>query len=110
MSYASVLNSQMLSSEELQFDTVGLTKTLQTIYSETLSGRYLYSVSYKITSASDVTSADIRVGDAREVFDPNSKDFSRTLSGVVSSGLFEVKQMYNQDTDNEVKIRLLKLI
>jgi hypothetical protein len=55
----------------------------------------------------------IEVADAHlknRVFDPNSKDFSRTLSGVVSSGLFEVKQMYNQDTDNEVKIRLLKLI
>ena len=110
MSYASVLNTQTLSTREYMAEIPGLTKVLQTIYSTTLTGRYLYTVSYGITSASNVTSADIRVNNARVIFDPKSKNFSRTLSGVVSTGLFEVKQMYDQDTDNFVKIKLLKLI
>jgi hypothetical protein len=110
MSYASVLNTQTISNKEFNFNSAGLTKTLETIYSTTLTGRYLYTVSYKITSASNVNSADMRVANARVVYDPKSKDFTRTLSGVVSTGLFEVKQMYDQDTDNYVQIRLLKLL
>ena len=109
MSYASVLNHQMLTSEEYGVDNLGVKDALQTVYSTTLTGRYLYSVSFKITSAVDMTSADLRIGDDRVIFNPKSKEFCRTLSGVVS-GLFEVKQMYNQDTDNEVTIRLLKLV
>jgi len=110
MSYASVLNTQTISNREYTVDNLGFTKALQTIYSTTLTGRYLYTVSYKITSASNVNSADMRVANARVVYDPKSKDFTRTLSGVVSTGLFEVKQMYDQDTDNNVQIRLLKLL
>ena len=108
MSYASVLNQQTLRDTRLYFDVAGIDGTLQTVYETTLKGTYLYTVNYKITSGATVTSADVRAGDARVVSNPKSDDFSRSLSGI-ATGLFEVKQLYNQDTDNEVWIKLLKL-
>jgi hypothetical protein len=108
MSYASVLNQQTLRDTSLYFNIAGTDGTLQTVYSIVLKGTYLYSVNYKITSGATVTSADIRAGDTRSVSNPKSDDFSRSLSGI-ATGTFEVKQMYNQDTDNEVWIKLLKL-
>jgi hypothetical protein len=68
MSYASVLNQQTLRDTRLYFDVAGIDGTLQTVYTTTLKGTYLYTVNYKITSGATVTSADIRAGDVSGCF------------------------------------------
>ena len=108
MSYASVIGQQLISETKLSFDDSATANTLTTIYTQNLVGRFIYTVQFQITSATDLDSTYIRCGSTEIIEVPLSKYYTRTCTGIVT-GAFEIEVKFKEDVDYVIEVSLLKL-
>jgi hypothetical protein len=109
MSYASVIGQQTLVPTLTGLVGRTIAGTLQTVYSIELTGNYAFTCIFEIDGQAPNADSDMRVGNLKLEETPNVADFTRTLSGVAQTGLFEIKQKYRDETNYFIQLRLLKL-
>jgi hypothetical protein len=109
MSYASVIGQQMVTLSQIYLDDAASAGILDTIFTETLVGKYIYNVIFTIDSSAVVTSSEIRCGSTHLIENPNTKVFARTCTGI-ATGLFEIKLKMKEDVNYIAEVSLLKLV
>ena len=108
MSYASVIGQQLISETKLQFDDSATANTLKTIYTQTLVGKFIYTVQFQITSTVDLDSVNIICGSTEIIEVSQSQFYTRTCTGI-ATGVFEIKVKFKEDVDYVIECSLLKL-
>lgn len=109
MSYGSVINQQMVKTSSATFAGVTTAETLQTVYSTELEGNYLFTCIFEIDGQGDNEDLDMRAGNLQLIEYPYAPDFTRTLTGIAQTGLFEIKQKYRDATNYAIRLQLIKL-
>jgi len=109
MSYKSVIGQQMVKTSYANFAGRTSAEALQTVYSTTLAGTFLFSCVFELDGQGPNEDADMRVGNLQLIEYPYVADFTRTLTGVARSGVFEIKQKYRDATNYSIRLKLVKL-
>jgi len=109
MSYGSVIGQQMVKTSYANFVGITLAEALQTVYTTTLTGTYLFTCIFELDGQGPNEDAEMRAGNATLIEYPNVADFTRTLTGIAQSGTFAIKQKYRDATNYSIRLKLIKL-
>lgn len=109
MSYASVLGQQMYVNSNDSYDGTTTAGNVATLYRKDLIGTYLYTVKFSCTSTSIITSATIICGNSNVKEAPHATAYSKTLTGVFTTGEFLIQTIINVATTYDYTIDLLKI-
>lgn len=109
MSYKSVIGQQMVKTSYATFAGRTVAETLETVYTTTLEGSYLFACVFEIDGQGNNEDSEMRVGNATLIEFPNVPDFTRTLTGVAQTGTFAIKQKYRDATNYTIRLKLVKL-
>jgi hypothetical protein len=109
MSYASVVGQQMY--EKLDYTTDGTTNAGQvtSVFRKDLVGTYVYTVIFKCSSTSTITSCNIVCGNSTSKEAPYSNNYAKTFTGVFNTGEFLIQTNINSATAYDIKVNLLKI-
>ena len=109
MSYKSVIGQQMIKTSSATFAGRTVAETLETVYTTTLAGTFLFTCIFEIDGQGPNEDSDMRIGNLQLVEYPYVADFTRTLTGIAQTGTFTVKQKYRDATNYTIRLNFIKL-